>query len=97
MKRLILPGLCAVATLAGVAVRAQQLPSAPAKGFGTSITGAFEGWFENADGTRTFLVGYYNRNIKHKSRETADKAGFLTSCYLRCQVTPRGVGYSRCA
>jgi hypothetical protein len=39
-----------------------QLPSAPPRQFGASITGAFEGWFENADGTRSFLVGYYNRN-----------------------------------
>ena len=40
-----------------------QLPSTPAKGFGTSITGAFEGWFDNPDGSHVFLVGYYNRNI----------------------------------
>ena len=41
---------------------AQQLPSEPRRQFGTSVTGAFEGWFENADGSRTFLVGYLNRN-----------------------------------
>jgi len=65
MNRLILAGLCAAAAVAGGAVMlAQQLPDAPAKGFGTSITGSFEGWYDNADGTHTFLVGYYNRNIK---------------------------------
>jgi hypothetical protein len=42
---------------------AQQLPSEPRRQFGTSVTGAFEGWFENADGSRTFLVGYLNRNL----------------------------------
>lgn len=42
--------------------RQVQLPSEPPRGFGASITGAFEGWFENADGSRSFLVGYLNRN-----------------------------------
>jgi hypothetical protein len=65
MNRLILAGLCAATTVAvGVGVAAQQLPDAPAKGFGTSITGSYEGWYDNPDGTHTFLVGYYNRNIK---------------------------------
>ena len=56
--------LCAVGVLALLcaAPSARQLPSEPRRQFGTSITGAFEGWFENADGTRTFLVGYLNRN-----------------------------------
>jgi hypothetical protein len=43
-------------------VSAQQLPSEPRREFGTSITGAFEGWFDNPDGSRSFLVGYLNRN-----------------------------------
>ena len=38
----------------------------PTKQFGASITGAYEGWFDNADGTHTFLVGYYNRNTQQK-------------------------------
>ena len=46
----------------GVLVSAQQLPSEPQRQFGTSITGAFEGWFDNPDGSRSFLVGYLNRN-----------------------------------
>lgn len=48
----------------GVLVSAQQLPSEPQRQFGASITGAFEGWFDNADGSRSFLVGYLNRNTK---------------------------------
>lgn len=39
-----------------------QLPSEPPKQFGSGITGAFEGWYENPDGSQTFLVGYLNRN-----------------------------------
>ena len=41
---------------------AQQLPLEPAKQFGSSITGAFEGWYDNADGSHSFLIGYLNRN-----------------------------------
>ena len=31
---------------------------------GQSITGAFEGWFPNPDGSFTILLGYFNRNAK---------------------------------
>lgn len=53
-----------VAGLACVFVSGQQqpLPSEPRRGFGASITGSFEGWFTNADGSFSFLVGYLNRN-----------------------------------
>lgn len=58
--------LCAAGILAGGAfLSAQQtqiLPSEPPRGFGASITGAYEGWFDNPDGSHTFLVGYLNRN-----------------------------------
>jgi hypothetical protein len=48
-----------------VSVSAQlQLPSGPAKKFGASLTGAYEGWFDNQDGTHSFLVGYFNRNTE---------------------------------
>jgi hypothetical protein len=54
--------LCAAGALAGgVFLSGQQLPE-PRKQFGASITGAFEGWFYNPDGSRGFLVGYFNRN-----------------------------------
>jgi hypothetical protein len=49
----------------GAAVAAQTLlPSAPPKKFGGSVTPAFEGWYDNADGTHTFLIGYYSRNTE---------------------------------
>jgi hypothetical protein len=35
---------------------------APVRDSGDSITGAYEGWFQNPDGTYTMLVGYFNRN-----------------------------------
>jgi hypothetical protein len=60
--------LCAAAVVAGgVLAMGQQLPE-PRKQFGAGVTGAFEGWFTYKDGSRAFLVGYYNRN----SRQTLD-------------------------
>ena len=50
-----------------VLLSGQVLPE-PRKQFGSSVTGAFEGWYENGDGTPGFLVGYYNRN----SQQTLD-------------------------
>ena len=41
-----------------------SLPFEPAHDTGQSITGAFEGWFPNPDGTFSLLLGYYNRNQK---------------------------------
>ena len=40
------------------------LPLEPARERGSSIAPAFEGWFPNADGTFTLLVGYFNRNLR---------------------------------
>lgn len=52
------------AVIGGAAPNAQdRLPSEPGGLSGRSITGAFEGWFEREDGRRSFLVGYYNRNL----------------------------------
>ena len=39
-----------------------QLPLEPVKDSGQSVTGAYEGWYENPDGTFSLLVGYFNRN-----------------------------------
>ena len=33
---------------------------------GSSITGAFEGWFYNKDGSQSLLIGYFNRNTKQE-------------------------------
>ncbi len=43
---------------------ASGLPIEPVKESGQSITGAFEGWYQNSDGSYTLLVGYFNRNAK---------------------------------
>jgi hypothetical protein len=44
---------------------AQTLPQ-PRKQFGASVTGAFEGWYEDGNTSRGFLVGYYNRNSQQE-------------------------------
>jgi hypothetical protein len=44
----------------------QQLPMEPPHESGQSITGAFEGWFGNPDGSYSLLLGYYNRNTKRE-------------------------------
>ena len=59
-----------VGTLVGgilLSAQTTQIPE-PRRGSGASVTGAFEGWFYNPDGSRSFLVGYYNRN----SQQTLD-------------------------
>jgi hypothetical protein len=62
--------VCAAGVLAGgILLSAQSTQiTEPRRGFGDSITGAFEGWYYNTDGSRAFLVGYYNRN----SQQTLD-------------------------
>src|SRR5579872_3616754 len=51
-----------------VSVWGQALPLEPRHEAGASITGAFEGWFKNPDGTFSLLLGYFNRN----SQQTLD-------------------------
>jgi hypothetical protein len=43
-----------------------QLPLEPLHDSGQSVTGAFEGWFKNPDGTYSILIGYFNRNLKEE-------------------------------
>jgi len=58
----------AVATSLAVVVGAQRpqtnLPLDPPRERGASITPAYEGWYPNADGSFSMLIGYYNRNTK---------------------------------
>ena len=66
-------GLFAFAAVAGglAAVAGQdprQVSVEPLQESGASITGAFEGWYQNPDGTYSLLMGYMNRN----SKETLD-------------------------
>ena len=40
--------------------------SNPIRERGTSVTGAYEGWYRNKDGSVNVLVGYFNRNTKQE-------------------------------
>lgn len=61
--------LGAVVGMAGLlalsaATASAQLPLEPPRDAGNSVTPAYEGWFQNEDGTYSLLVGYFNRNMK---------------------------------
>ncbi len=67
--------LCIASGLAGCALlwaalpaKSQQkaLPMEPAHESGQGVTGSFEGWFKNQDGSYSILVGYFNRNLKEE-------------------------------
>jgi hypothetical protein len=65
--------MCGIVVSGGFSLIAQSsqgtvLPLEPARKSGASVTPAFEGWYQNADGTYSLLIGYYNRN----SEETLD-------------------------
>jgi hypothetical protein len=53
-----------LAVLLGQTVVARQLPLQPARDAGQSVIAAFEGWYQNPDGSYMLLVGYFNRNLK---------------------------------
>ncbi len=44
----------------------QTLQKEPRREAGAGATGAFEGWYKNADGTYSLLFGYFNRNTKQE-------------------------------
>ena len=61
--------LCAAVALVagGVLVSAQTftpMPQTPRRAFGASVSPAVEGWYDNADGTHSFLIGYFSRNTE---------------------------------
>jgi hypothetical protein len=63
LRRRLLYSVTSFAVLCSAAlVPAQLLPSVPPKEFGGSVTAAFEGWYDNPDGTHSFLIGYFSRN-----------------------------------
>ena len=43
---------------------AQQLPLEPIRERGQGVYPVYEGWYKNADGSFTLLLGYFNRNTK---------------------------------
>lgn len=64
MARTALAFVAVACLAAGAHVVAKQLAMEPLKDAGQNIYPAFEGWYQNTDGSYTLLVGYYNRNKK---------------------------------
>jgi hypothetical protein len=64
MGRLALAFVATACLAAGAAPAARQLAMEPLKDAGQNIYPAFEGWYQNSDGSYTLLLGYYNRNKK---------------------------------
>ena len=69
VRRQLFSGLIAVSVVTGwLAVIVAQTPDdvtvPPVQESGQSVTGAFEGWYQNPDGTYSLLMGYLNRNSK---------------------------------
>ncbi len=61
--------IAAAAVIAGCLANAgvyaqQELVMEPLKDSGLNVYPAFEGWYQNPDGSYTLLIGYYNRNKK---------------------------------
>ena len=55
-------GLGLAMLAAGPAAAAPQIPLPPKSMSGLTVTPAYEGWYENGDGTYSLAFGYYNRN-----------------------------------
>ncbi len=56
--------ILAIGMLAAPALQTQELPLAPMRTSGQSVTAAYEGWFRGPDGQISLLVGYFNRNTE---------------------------------
>ena len=57
-------GAAVVMVVLGSQLAAQQLPLAPLRASGQTVTPVFEGWYENPDGSLSISFGYYNRNTE---------------------------------
>jgi hypothetical protein len=75
IRRAVTGLLLAGALAGGVLVHGQQGTAQTPSPFplsnavrerGSSVTGAYEGWFYNKDGSISLLVGYFNRNTKQE-------------------------------
>ena len=58
-------GVLSLSTTIDLPLAAQQI-SEPFRKAGASVTPSYEGWFTNADGSHTFMIGYLNRNTAER-------------------------------
>jgi hypothetical protein len=76
-------GLTALAVaavmLVGTGAAAQQLPlEPPHKAFGQAVWPVYEGWYDNPDGSITFLVGYFNPNKEQTFELPVGESNFFS-------------------
>ncbi len=64
VRRLAAAAVAACCLAGGAVTGQQELVMEPLKDSGLNVYPAFEGWYQNKDGTYTLLIGYYNRNKK---------------------------------
>jgi hypothetical protein len=64
MSRMLNRVRCVLVIILLASPAAGQLPLEPVREAGQSVTGAYEGWYQNEDGSYSLLVGYFNRNRK---------------------------------
>lgn len=62
MDRAIVGGAVCALCVALAAIAATAQPPGTVKQFGAPVVPMFEGWYRNADGTATILVGFFNPN-----------------------------------
>ena len=62
LARTLVAGLLVATAGAVVPAQTPQLNLAPARRAGAAVTPAFEGWYQNPDGSYMLLIGYFNRN-----------------------------------
>lgn len=62
----ILAGAAIVLTSIPAVAQSRALPLEPLHESGRSVQPSFEGWWQNADGTYSIMMGYFNRNTKEE-------------------------------
>jgi hypothetical protein len=70
MRQFVLVAIALAGVVASASLKesphAQQLPLEPLRESGQNVTPAYEGWYRNADGTISLLLGYFNRNLSQE-------------------------------
>ena len=66
MQRFSLCAAMACAAMSAPAQSSTPYAMGPLQESGQGVTGAFEGWFKNPDGSFSILLGYFNRNTKEE-------------------------------
>jgi hypothetical protein len=64
MRKLCFAAAATMLAATAVAAPPLQMPLAPVRASGQTVTPAYEGWYENPDGTFSLSFGYYNRNTE---------------------------------